>query len=86
MDKRGDELYFEAGELVLDYVRQRRIYARDGRHIPEWSDMACLRRYEPLVIECYEALVVYDTAYKSYVSKSARRGRDPRVRRRLPEI
>ena len=85
-DKRGDARYYEAGRLVLDYVKQRRIYARSRRYIPEWSGMACLQRSEEIVVKGYEAIAVYDEVYKSYLSKSARAGRSPRHARQLPEI
>jgi len=84
--KSADERYFETGRLVLDYVNQRRIYARSRRFIPKWSGMACLQRNEALVTKGYEAIAVYDQVYKSYVSKSARRGRAAHVARQLPEI
>ena len=48
--------------------------------------MACLKAHEDTVAQSYEAIALYDTVYKSYVSKGARRGRAPRIARHLPEI
>ncbi len=82
----SDRIDFELGRLVLDYVDQRRVYSRDGRYIPKWSEMSCLRSAESVLQGCYEAVAVYDEVFKAYVRKRAARGRTPRVDRHLPAI
>ncbi len=48
--------------------------------------MACLKRQERTLVRCYEFVVIYDEVYKSYRSLYARRGREPRMKRHLPQI
>jgi hypothetical protein len=85
-DTSAERLDFELGKIVLEYVDQRRVYSRDGRYIPEWSEMSCLRGAEQILQGCYEAILVYDEVYKVYVRKRAVRSRAPRVNRHLPAI
>ncbi len=84
--KSNEAVFYKLGEVVLEYVNQRRLYANGRRHIPGWSNMACLKRAEQTLIRCYEFIVIYDEVYKSYRGLYARRGREPRMRRHLPRI
>ena len=84
--KSNEEVFYRLGEVVLEYVNQRRLYANGRRHIPGWSNMACLKREEQTLVRCYEYVVIYDEVYKSYRSLYARRGREPRMKRHLPQI
>jgi hypothetical protein len=82
----GSEVLMRLGRVVLEYVDQRRVYANNGRHIPQWNRMSCLQRAEPTIAACYQSVAMYDELYKSYVSEAARRGERPRLPRLLPEI
>jgi len=84
--KSNEEVFYKLGKVVLEYVNQKRVHASGRRHIPGWSNMACLTREEPTLIRCYEFVAIYDEVYKSYLSLYARRGREPRMKRHLPQI
>jgi hypothetical protein len=84
--KREDEALLWLGRIVLEYVDQRRVYAANGRHIPDWNRMSCLRGAESTIAACYQSVAIYDELYKSYVSGAARRGESPRLVRQFPEI
>jgi len=83
---RGNDVLMRLGRIVLEYVDQRRVYATNGRYIPEWNRMSCLQRAEATIAACYQSVAMYDELYKSYVSEAARRGERPRLPRLLPEI
>ena len=84
--KRDDQVLMTLGKIVLEYVDQRRVYATNGRPIPEWNRMSCLQRAESTIAECYQSVSIYDELYRSYLSDAARRGESPRLARQLPEI
>jgi hypothetical protein len=83
--KESDALLW-LGQIVLEYVDQRRVFASNGRPIPEWNRMSCLRSAESTIAACYQSVAIYDELYKSYVSGAARRGESPRLARQFPEI
>jgi hypothetical protein len=84
--KGDDQALMWLGEVVLEYVDQRRVYASNGRPIPKWNRMSCLQRSESTIASCYQSVAMYDELYKSYVRDAARKGERPRLERQLPEI
>jgi hypothetical protein len=84
--KTEDEALFHLGEIVLEYVNQRRIYATNGRYIPSWNRLSCLQSDENVVAVCYQAIAGYDALYKAYLGDLARKGETPRRSRQLPQI
>ena len=82
----GSEVLMRLGRIVLEYVDQRRVFANNGRHIPDWNRMHCLTGAESTIAACYQSVAMYDELYKSYVSDAARRGESPRLARMFPEI
>jgi S1-C subfamily serine protease len=83
--KDPERVLFHLGEVVLEYVNQRRIYAANGRYIPDWNKLSCLQGAENLVVSCYQVIVDYDDTYREYLSDVSRRGDRPRARH-LPEM
>jgi S1-C subfamily serine protease len=84
--KDEDQALFRLGEIVLEYVDQRKIYAANQRNIPSWNRFSCLGAAEGTIVSCYRSVALYDEAYKSYTSEAARRGERPRMTRKLPRI
>jgi S1-C subfamily serine protease len=84
--KADDQVLMGLGKIVLEYVDQRRVYATNGRPIPEWNRMSCLQRAESTIAQCYQSVSIYDELYRRYVSDAARRGESPRLARQFPEI
>jgi S1-C subfamily serine protease len=84
--KDEDQALFRLGEIVLEYVDQRKVYAANQRNIPSWNRFSCLRSAESTIVSCYRSVTRYDEAYRGYVSNAARLGEQPRLSRRLPQI
>ncbi len=84
--KRDDQVLMGLGKIVLEYVDQRRVFATNERHIPDWNRMSCLKGAESTIAACYQTVSTYDELYKSYLSDAARRGESPRLARQFPEI
>jgi hypothetical protein len=84
--KDEDQALFRLGEIVLEYVDQRKVYAANQRNIPDWNRFACLRSAESTIVSCYRSVAIYDETYKAYVSEAARRGERARISRKLPQI
>jgi hypothetical protein len=84
--KDENQVLYGLGEVVLEYVDQRRVYANSRRHIPDWNRLACLKAIESTIANCYQAVAEYDELYKTYTSEAARHGAKLSFARQLPEI